>query len=222
MASKKDVDPEELAAKVVENPGSKKYNNPNSRENLKQYAAPSTTAEVVAADEEASAREDSEARAIVVGRKLSHTLVKSLMPQRGVFTPSEKKRFIGIIEQYLTDFKSEEPTAADVDDIYDIAKSDIMETRLLEASKGSPETLVAVNQSMERLYKRKQTAKSNLSARRVDRKDSKNLQDITIVDLVARYDIKQKQLDKERVEELLNREAAMSDKLLGVLDKDGY
>lgn len=227
MPKKKEpkIDEEELQKKAEEDPKSKRYNNPNSRKNLRQYKKKESTDEELVVPEildEDSDDGDIQAREIVIGRKLSPELVKKLIPQRGVFTPTERKRFTGIVIQYLSDFKNEEPTAADIDDIFEIAKSDILETRLLQASKTDPGALVAVTQSLERIYKRKQTAKENLSARRSDRKDSRASQDLNIVDLVVHYDKQQKEANQRRVEELLKEEDETSKKLRNVLDEDGY
>ncbi len=157
-----------------------------------------------------------------MGRKLSPELVKKLIPQRGTFTASERKRFTGIVVQYLTDFKNEEPTAADVDDIFEIAKTDILEGRLLHASKNDPGSLIAAMQSLERLRKGKQAAKENLSARRTDRKDSRASQAINIVDLVVHHDSQQKAARQQQVDDLLKEEDATTERLRKVLDEDGY
>ena len=144
------------------------------------------------------------------------------MPQRGVLTAAEKKRYVGVVQQFLGDFKNEEPTAADVDDIFEIAEADIMKTRLLKAAKDSPDAIVNINQALERIHKRKQTAKENLSTRRVDRKDARSSQDINIVDLIVRYDLEQKKRDEERVAALLAEEETADKQLKEVLEKDGY
>lgn len=215
------IDVEELEKKAKKNPESKKWNNPNSRRNLRQYQKenPAIVPEIVGGDHE---DEEGDVAAIVVGRKLSPDLVRKLMPQRGVLTAAEKKRYVGIVQQYLGDFKNEEPTAADIDDIFEIAESDIMKTRLLQAAKDSPDAIVNINQALERIYKRKQTAKENLSARRSDRKDTRASQDINIVDLIVRYDLEQKKRDEERVAALLAEEEDAEKQLKGVLEKDGY
>jgi hypothetical protein len=215
------IDAEELKDKVKKNPKSKKWNNPNSRRNLRQYQNdnPAIVPEIVGEGHE---DEESDVAAIVVGRKLNPDLVRKLMPQRGVLTAAEKKRYVGIVQQYLGDFKNEEPTAADIDDIFEIAESDIMKTRLLQAAKDSPDAIVNINQALERIYKRKQTAKENLSARRSDRKDARSSQDINIVDLIVRYDLEQKKKDEERVAALLAEEETADKKLKEILEKDGY
>lgn len=210
-------DIEELEKLAQEDPKSKRWNNPNSRKNLLQYQKP-VVPEVLDGDIE---DEESDISDIVVGRKLSPDVVRKLMPQRGVLTAAEKKRFIGVVQQFLGDFKTEEPTAADVDDIFEIAESDIMKTRLLQAAKDSPDAIVNINQALERIYKRKQSAKENLSARRSDRKDARASQDINIVDLVVRYDLEQKRRDEERVAALLAEEEQTANKLAEVLEKDG-
>jgi len=212
-----DVDKDELKQKADEDPKSKKWNNANSRRNLKQYQT-AIVPEVI--DDEDGDDEDDVA-AIVVGRKLSAELVRKLMPQRGVLTAAEKKRYVGVVQQFLTDFKNEEPTAQDIDDIFEIAEADIMKSRLLKAAKDSPDALVNINQAVERIHKRKQTAKENLSSRRVDRKDARASQDINIVDLVVRYDLEQKRRDEERVADLLAEEEIAQRKLEEVLEKDG-
>lgn len=213
---KPEIDKEDLKQKAQEDPKSKKYNNPNSRRNLKQYAP--IVPEIVS---ESLGDLEDDVSAIVVGRKLNPEIVRKLMPERGVLTAAEKKRFVGIVQQYLGDFKNEEPTAADVDDIFEIALSGVMETRLYRAAKDSPDAIVNINQAIERIYKRKQTAKENLSARRSDRKDTRASQDINIVDLVVRYDLEQKKRDEDRVAALLAEEEVTQNQLTEVLEKDG-
>ncbi len=216
-----EIDEKDLKKKAKKDPKSKRFNNANSRKNLKQYQPPIPTVvpEVVGEDD---VDDDVYVQTIVVGRKISPDLVKRLLPQRGVLTAAEKKRYVGIAEQYLADFKNEEPTAADLDDIFEIAESDIMKTRLLQVSKDSPDTLCQVNQSIERIYKRKQTAKENLSARRTDRKDARASQDLSIVDLVVQHDMEQQRLEEKRVAELLAGEEIAAAQLNDVLEKDGY
>lgn len=212
------INVDDLKTKVEEDPKSKKWNNPNSRRNLLQYQEP-LVPEIVDGDLE---DEESDISQIVVGRKLSPDVIRKLMPQRGVLTAAEKKRYVGVVQQFLADFRTEEPTAADIDDIFEIAESDIMKTRLLSAAKDSPDAIININQALERIYKRKQTAKENLSARRSDRKDARSSQDINIVDLVVRYDLEQKKRDEDRVAALLAEEDTAASQLTGVLEKDGY
>jgi len=218
-----EVDAKELERLAKEDPKSKKYNNPNSRKNLKQYKDDRPDFETV--DPEIlddGEEEEVQAEEIVRGRKLSPILVKKLIPKRGIFTPTEKKRFVGIVTQFLADFKNEEPTASDVDDIFEIAKADILEMRVLHATKNDPAVLVASSQFLEKIYKRKQSAKENLASRRIDRKDSRTGQDISIVDLVVNYDSERKRADEERVESLLKEEELTQEKLNKVLEEDGY
>ena len=211
----------ELEEKVKEDPSSKRWNNPNSRKNLRQYRKEPVVPEVLLDGDEDS-ESDVQAEEITRGRKLSPGLVKRLIPKRGVLTLTEKKRYNGIVTTFLADFVNEEPTASDVDDILEIAKCDIMEMRLLEVSKDDPATLVNVSQSLERLYKRKQSAKENLASRRVDRKDARNYQEVSIVDLVVRMDNSQRNRDKERLEKLFLEEELAQKRLSEVLEKDGY
>jgi len=220
-----EVDADELKKLATDDPKSKKYNNPNSRKNLKQYKDDrpnfeTVTPEVI--DDETDEADDIQAAEIVRGRKLSPELVKKLIPKRGIFTPIEKTRFTGIVTQFLADFKNEEPTASDVDDIFEIAKADILEMRVLAATKNDPAVLVSSNQFLEKIYKRKQSAKENLASRRVDRKDSRIGQEISIVDLVVNYDAATKKADEERVASLLKEEEATAKKLNQVLEEDGY
>lgn len=217
MTDKPVVDEKALNAAADKDPASKRHNNANSRKNLKQYQDP-VVPEILGEDGE----DDRRAKEITVGRKLSPELIKKLMPQRGVFTAAEMKRFTGIVVQFLADFKNEEPTAADVDDIFEIAKSDVMEMRLLQATKNDPQGHIAVSQSLEKIYKRKQSAKENLSNRRVDRKDSRSDLDITIVDLVVIHDRMEKSAQKAKVDALLAEVDETSKKLKKVLEDDGY
>lgn len=223
MTKTPEIDVEELEKKAKKDPKSANYNNPNSRKNLKQYQDKKDEPVVPEIIQDGDDKEDDlQAQEIVVGRKLSPDLVKRLMPQRGVLTAAEKKRFTGMVVQYLADFKNEEPTAADIDDIFEIAKSDIMETRLLQASKNDPQALISVSQSLEKIYKRKQQAKENLSSRRVDRKDSRASQDVNIVDLVVRFDQETRDAQRKRVQELMSEVDETSEKLKQVLEDDGY
>lgn len=212
------INTEDLEKKAKENPKSRNYNNPNSRNNLRQYKKKDefVTPEIIPDDAEEDG--SSQAHEIVRGRKLSPELVKKLIPQRGIFTAAEKKRFTGIVIQYLSDFKNEEPTASDCDDIFEIAKSDVLEMRILQATREDPAALLHASQFLEKINKRKINAKESLSARRTDRKDSRLNQSITIVDLVVRYDAEQKQFSEQRVkaleEEMLSATKELRDILL--------
>jgi hypothetical protein len=219
MEKKPEIDTDDLEVKAKEDPKSKRHNNVNSRKNLKQYQEPPVVPEVLDAE---SAEEEVQAQEITVGRKLSPELIKKLMPQRGVFTGAEKKRFTGIVVQYLSDFKNEEPTAADIDDIFEIAKSDVMEMRLLQATKNDPQGHIAVSQSLEKIWKRKQISKENLASRRIDRKDSRSDLDVTIVDLVVIHDRITARDQQAKVERLLAEVDETSEQLKKVLDDDGY
>ncbi len=214
---KPEIDKEDLKERAQNDPKSKRYNNPNSRKNLKQYQD-SVVPEVIS-EEEGNIEDD--VSAIVIGRKLNPEIVRKLMPPRGVLTIAERTRYVGIVQQYLGDFRNEEPTAADVDDVFEIAMSGVMEARLYKVSKDSPDALVNINQTLERIYKRKQSAKENLSARRSDRKDARASQDINIVDLTVRYDLVQKKRDEDRVADLLAEEEVAQNQLTEVLEKDG-
>jgi len=220
MGKKPEIDVKELDKKAKRSPGSKNYNNKNSRSNLIQYQKGDepVVPELLGDDGE----DEIQAQEITSGRKLSPELIKKLMPQRGVFTAAEKKRFQGIVIQFLADFKNEEPTAADVDDIFEIAKSDVMEMRLLQATKNDPQAHIAVSQSLEKIYKRKQSAKENLSSRRVDRKDVRSDLDVTIVDLIVQYDRGQRNIQQEKIAALLQEVDETSEKLKKVLEDDGY
>jgi len=217
-----EIDNKELESKVKANPKSKGWNNANSRKNLRQYRKPEdefVIPEVVDADGDDGT---TQAEEIVRGRKLSPDMVKKLIPERGVFTAEEKRRFTGIVLQYLSDFKNEEPTASDADDIFEIAKSDILEMRILKATKNDPAAMIASNQALEKIYKRKQTAKESLSARRSDRKDDRHARKITIVDLVVNYDSQQREMEKERVEKLLEQNKGTAERLDAVIREDTF
>lgn len=218
---KPEIDSESLKEQATVDPRSKKWNNPNSRKNLKQYQEEPLVPELIL-DTDTDDDGEQQAADITRGRKISPDLVKKLIPKRKVFSSAERERYTGIVVTFLSDFKNEEPTATDIDDILEIAKCDIMETRLLEVSRDDPATLVNVSQALERLYKRKQTAKENLSARRSDRKDSRQYQDLNIVDLIVRFDNDQRRRDHNRVEEMLREEGVTKVRLNDVLDKDGY
>jgi hypothetical protein len=220
----KTIDEQELKEKAKADPKSKNYNNPNSRKNLRQYQKKEDQFVIpeIVPDDEHGDDGTLQAQEIVRGRKLSPEMVKKLIPERGVFTTEEKRRFTGIVVQYLTDFKNEEPTASDADDIFEIAKADILEGRILKATKNDPAAMIHSNQALEKIYKRKQSAKENLAARRTDRKDDRHARELTIVDLVVNYDNEQKQLERERVEKLLEEHKETSEKLTKVIKEDTF
>ena len=199
----------------------KRGSNPNSLRNLKQFQDAPVEPEIVFGSQEEEIESEAQAEEITRGRKLSPELVKKLLPKRGALTPAEKKRYNGVVVTFLSDFKNEEPTAFDVDDILEIAQCDILEMRLLEAAKVDPAALVSISQTQERIHKRKQAAKANLANRRIDRKDARSNQDINIVDLVVRFDNEQKRRNQERVNTLLQEEEAAQRRLKDVLEKDG-
>ena len=221
-----EVDAGELKELAKKDPKSKKYNNPNSRKNLKQYQDKDQpnylTPEVLDEDDAEGLTEEVQAEEIVRGRKLSIELVKKLIPKRDIFTAHEKKRFVGIVTQFLTDFKNEEPTASDIEDIFEIAKADVLEMRVLQATKNDPTTLIASSQFLDKIHKRKQSAKQNLANRRSDRVGARDSQDLNIVDLVVNYDLQQKKAYEDKVEELLASEKKTRKELREVLEKDGY
>jgi len=220
----KTIDEQELKEKAKADPKSKNYNNPNSRKNLRQYQKKEDQFVIpeIVPDDGQGDDGTLQAQEIVRGRKLSPEMVKKLIPERGVFTTEEKRRFTGIVVQYLTDFKNEEPTASDADDIFEIAKADILEGRILKATKNDPAALIHSNQALEKIYKRKQSAKENLAARRTDRKDDRHARELTIVDLVVNYDNEQRQLERERVEQLLEEHKETSEKLTKVIKEDTF
>ena len=227
VKEKPNINVEELEELVEKNPKSKKWNNENSRKNLRQYReAPKegdlVEPEVLDPDEE-EAEANQQAEEITRGIKLSPKIVKSLIPKRGVLTPREKERYNRLVVTLLADFKNEEPTSSDVADILEVALCDTMEQRLMEASRGDPGVIVATSQAMERWYKRKQQARENLATRRVDRnKDARNSQDISIVDLAVRYDAEQRRKDKERLEDLLKKEAKVAKQLKDMIEKEVF
>ena len=216
------VDEKDLQDQLKANPKSKGWNNPNSRKNLRQHRKKEDEfiiPEVVADDGDDGTLQ---AQEIVRGRKLSPEMIKKLIPDRSIFTASERKRFTGMVVQYLADFKNEEPTASDADDIFDIAKADMQEMRVLKATKDDPAALIHANQALEKIYRRKQSAKENLASRRTDRKDDRHSRETSIVELVVNYDNEQRQLDKLRVERLLEENKKTNEKLKKVIREDNF
>jgi len=216
------IDEKELEEKAKADPKSKNYNNPNSRKNLRQYQNKDDDFVIPEVVDDDGDDGTNQAQEIVRGRKLSPEMVKKLIPERGVFTAEEKRRFTGIVVQYLSDFKNEEPTASDADDIFEIAKADILEMRILKATKNDPAAMIHSTQAQEKIYKRKQTAKENLASRRIDRKGDRSSRDVSIVDLVVNYDGEQKLLEKRRIEQLLHENEETEEKLMGVIREDNF
>jgi hypothetical protein len=82
--------------------------------------------------------------------------------------------------------------------------------------------MIHSTQAQEKIYKRKQTAKENLASRRIDRKGDRSSRDVSIVDLVVNYDNERKQVEKRRIERLLQENKETEEKLLGVIKEDNF
>ena len=92
-----EISPRDLDKQVLANPKSKGWNNPNSRKNLRQYRKPEDEFIIPEVVDPYTDDGSTQAAEIVRGRKLSVNMVKKLIPERGVFTADEKRRFTGIV-----------------------------------------------------------------------------------------------------------------------------
>lgn len=135
-------------------------------------------------------------------------VLKSVLPIEKIFNAEEKEIFNNLVEVYLQDFKDDELTSSDMDDILDLAKNRVLEFRLLQSSVDNTDKQMDISAAVERLNKENKKIKENLSARRKDRIEPNKYKGFSIVDLAVAFDEKRReklleQVKKNKDEEFL-------------------
>ncbi len=126
-------------------------------------------------------------------------LLKGVFPVDDMFTPEEIPLYDTLIDHYLDDFKDDDLTASDIDDIASLATNRILELRLLKESKTNPAKHTV---SIEKLRKHTDALKAGLSSRRKDRINPNDNKGFSIVDLAMAFDDARRQKLEDKAKEL--------------------
>lgn len=119
-------------------------------------------------------------------------LLTQILPAKDLFSEEEVVTYKQLIEVYMADFDSDDLSASDMDDIVDLAKSRILEFRLLKIAKEKPEAVLDISTALEKLRKENQKIKESLSSRRKDRHNPNEFKGFSIVDLAVAFDLEKK------------------------------
>lgn len=121
-------------------------------------------------------------------------IITGILPVDEIFDPEEVKMYNQLIEVYVADFDKDALTASDFDDITDLAKSRLLEFRILKTVKDNPEAVLDISKALETIRKENQKLKESLSSRRKDRYNPNEYKGFSIVDLAVAFD------DQKRLE----------------------
>lgn len=139
-------------------------------------------------------------------------MLKNILPVENIFEEDELEMYRGLVDLYMEDFDLEDLTSSDMDDILDLSKNRVLEFRLLEETKGNPEKLLDVAQTIERLSKKNEKIKESLSFRRKDRINPNEFKGFSIVDLAVAFDMEKKAKLQTKISNLKVEEKAMLEK----------
>ena len=140
----------------------------------------------------------------------AHRKVRDLLPAKDIFDDDELKLYGEYVEVYLADFDADELISSDLDDIMSLSMNKVLSFRLLKETKGDSDKQLDMAATIEKLDKRNEKLKENLSSRRRDRINPNELKGFSIVDLAVAYDqqakaAQAKRMAKLRAEEKLKR-----------------
>lgn len=133
-------------------------------------------------------------------------LIKEILPTDSIFSKEEAVMYNDLLDTYLADFDKDELISSDMDDIMNLAMNKVLSFRLLKESKGDIDKQLDVAATIEKLDKRNEKLKENLSTRRRDRIDPNELKGFSIVDLAVAYDQEARRKHNEKLEKLRREE----------------
>jgi len=140
-------------------------------------------------------------------------LLKDIIPVNDLFKEDEVVLYTSFIDYYLNDFKDDDLSASDLDDIASLATNKVMELRLLKDSKNSTAKQSTVSTSLEKIRKHNEALKTGLSSRRKDRIDPHEYKGFSIVDLAIAFDEERRhKLDNKSVD--IRKQASEAAKLI--------
>jgi soluble cytochrome b562 len=131
-----------------------------------------------------------------VGRPKNPPKVKEvlagILPVNEIFSEEEVKMYKQLIEVYVADFDKEDLSSGDLDDIMDLAKSRLLEFRILKTVKDNPGAVLDISRALETIRKENSKLKESLSSRRKDRYNPNEYKGFSIVDLAVAFDDQKK------------------------------
>lgn len=139
-------------------------------------------------------------------------IIKDIMPVGDVFDESELSMYNELLGVYVSDFDSDELTSSDMDDIINLAMNKVLSFRLLKDSKGNIDKQLDIATAIEKMDKRSDKIKENLSTRRRDRINPNEMKGYSIVDLAISYDQDVKRKHEERVNRMRAEEQDVLEK----------
>jgi len=139
-------------------------------------------------------------------------LIKEIMPVDDVFDEAELKMYNELLHVYVSDFDSSDLTSSDMDDIINLAMNKVLSFRLLKDSKGSTDRQLDIATAIEKMDKRSDRIKENLSTRRRDRINPNDLKGFSIVDLAVAHDQDAKRRHEVQMNKMRKEEQDILDK----------
>lgn len=139
-------------------------------------------------------------------------LLTSILPVNEIFNEEEVLMYKQLVEVYISDFDKDELTSSDMDDIMDLAKSRLLEFRVLKTIKDNPEAVLDVTRSLETIRKENQKLKESLSSRRKDRYNPNEYKGFSIVDLAVAFDDQRKIELNEKLKKFAIKEEEIMEK----------
>lgn len=139
-------------------------------------------------------------------------MLKEVLPVGDIFKKDELDLYNKLVDVYLEDFDAEDLTSSDMDDILDLAKNRVLEFRLLKDSRNDLDRQLDTATTIEKLGKKNEKIKENLSSRRKDRINPNEFKGFSIVDLAVAFDQEKKLKLKEKVEKLKKEEEELLEK----------
>lgn len=133
-------------------------------------------------------------------------MLQEILPVDDIFNPEEVDLYNKLVSIYLEDFDAEDLTSSDMDDILDLAKNRVLEFRLLKDSKTSTDKQLDVAAAVEKLGKKNEKIKENLSSRRRDRINPNEFKGFSIIDLAVAFDNDKKLKITEKLNKLKEEE----------------
>lgn len=139
-------------------------------------------------------------------------MLKEVLPVGDIFKKDELELYNKLVDVYLEDFDAEDLTSSDMDDILDLAKNRVLEFRLLKDSRNDLDRQLDTAATIEKLGKKNEKIKENLSSRRKDRINPNEFKGFSIVDLAVAFDQEKKLKLKEKINKLKQEEEDLLEK----------
>lgn len=136
-------------------------------------------------------------------------MLKEVLPVEDIFDEEEIVLYNKLVDVYLEDFDADDLTSSDMDDILDLAKNRVLEFRLLKGSKGNVDKQLDTAAAIEKLGKKNEKIKENLSARRRDRINPNEFKGFSIVDLAVGFNNEKKIKLRDKVRKLREEETEL-------------